>query len=423
MVVRELDKIKVLIEYVKSKIQKKDNVQEEKEEEIGNYSMNEGKADKVFGFRREIVKGVGVFFGAVLVLAFIFASSDAEEKPKEVDELPVVSESEIASPKKAKNELPNDYETLIAMNQAKEQELRRQAEENAQKAEQMQKEQEAAARAAAEVSEVQAQQSLPAIPQNQLPIMPVTFESMPLPDETASRAEAARIEKEKEEKYKSSITFSISDKSNEGNETPENQTKQTMQVKSAYEAPNSSTLGAGTVIPVRLLTGINTDVAGQVMVQVLTDVYDTATGTKLLIPQGSKFTGSYEKKEVSNGRVPVTFQQLTLPNGGYWSIGENIVAIDGAGYTGIMGKIHHHTGQKVSAGAVGAAVAALGSVAAGNVSSQNTYSAGQIAAQGALANMINSTTNLVNQASDVASTVTVEPGYEFNLYVTKNITF
>ena len=252
--------------------------------------------------------------------------------------------------------------------------------------------------------------------------MPV-IESMPLPDETASRAEAARIEKEKEEKYKSSITFSISDKSNEGNEAPENQTKQTMQVKSAYEAPNSSTLGAGTVIPVRLLTGINTDVAGQVMVQVLTDVYDTATGTKLLIPQGSKFTGSYEKKEVSNGRVPVTFQQLTLPNGGYWSIGENIVAIDGAGYTGIMGKIHHHTGQKVSAGAVGAAVAALGSVAAGNVSSQNTYSAGQIAAQGALANMINSTTNLVNQASDVASTVTVEAGYEFNLYVTKNITF
>ena len=158
MVVRELDKIKVLIEYFKSKIQKKDNVQEEKEEEIGNYSMNEGKADKVFGFRREIVKGVGVFFGAVLVLAFIFASSDAEEKPKEVDELPVISEAEIASPKKAKNELPNDYETLIAMNQAKEQELRRQAEENAQKAEQMQKEQEAAARAAAEVSEVQAQQ-------------------------------------------------------------------------------------------------------------------------------------------------------------------------------------------------------------------------------------------------------------------------
>ena len=136
-------------------------------------------------------------------------------------------------------------------------------------------------------NEIQVQQPLPAIPNNQTPVMPVTFEQMPqIPEETIS-AEKLRIEKEKEEKYKSSITFSVSDKSNDekGGETSEKQTKTTMQVKSAYVAPNNSTLGAGTVIPVRLLTGINTDVEGQVMVQVLADVYDTATGTKLLIPQ------------------------------------------------------------------------------------------------------------------------------------------
>ena len=425
MVVKELDTLKAWFEYCKSKIKKKETAQEEKEEEIGNFSMNEGKADKVFGFRREIVKGVTIFFGSVLILAFIFASSDAEEKKEKVEEMPVILEAEIASPKKAKNELPNDYETLIAMNQAKEAELKRQAEENTRKAEQMQKEQEAAARAAIEVNEMHVQQPLPAIPNNQTQVLPVTFEQVPqIPEETIS-AEKLRIEKEKEEKYKSSITFSISNKSNEekGDEPTEKQTKTTMQVKSAYVAPNNSTLGAGTVIPVRLLTGINTDVAGQVMVQVLSDVYDSATGTKLLIPQGSRLIGSYEKKEVTNGRVPVKFEQLTLPNGGYWTIGENIVAIDGAGYTGIAGKVHHHTGQKVSAGAIGSAVAALGSVAAGNVSSQNTYSAGQIAAQGAMANLINTTSNLMNQASDVENTVTVEPGYEFNVYVTKNITF
>ena len=65
-----------------------------------------------------------------------------------------------------------------------------------------------------------------------------------------------------------------------------------MQVKSEYYEPNDFTLGAGTIIPVRLLTGINTDVEGQVMAQVLADVYDSATGTKLLIPQGSKLVGS-----------------------------------------------------------------------------------------------------------------------------------
>ena len=91
---------------------------------------------------------------------------------------------------------------------------------------------------------------------------------------------------------------------------------------------------------------------------------------------------------------------------------------------GIAGKVNRHTGEKISAGAVGSAIAALGSVAAGNVSTNsNTYTAGQIAAQGAVANLINSTSGLMKEASNIPSTVTVEPGYEFNVYVTNNITF
>ena len=197
-----------------------------------------------------------------------------------------------------------------------------------------------------------------------------------------------------------------------------------MQKKLEYYEPNDSTLGAGTIIPVRILTGINTDAEGQVLAQILTDVYDTATGTKLLIPQGSKLIGSYEKKSVQNDRVPVSFKLLTLPNGGSWTISENIVAIDGAGYTGVSGKVHHHTGQKVTAGAVGSAIAALGSLAAGNVSANNnTYTAGQIAAQGATANLINMTSSMLKESSEIKNTVTIEPGYEFNVYVTNNITF
>lgn len=160
------------------------------------------------------------------------------------------------------------------------------------------------------------------------------------------------------------------------------------------------------------------------MAQILTDVYDTATGTKLLIPQGSRLMGAYEKKSVTNGRVPINFTQLVLPNGGCWTISENIVAIDGAGYAGIKGKVNRHTGEKITAGAIGAGIAALGSLAAGNVSANNnTYTAGQIAAQGAVANLINSTAGLMRDASHIQNTVTVEPGYEFNVYVINNIKF
>lgn len=403
-----MEKFKKIWEYMQKKlgIEKKNS----SEEEIGNYSMNEGKPDKVFGFRREVVKIVTIFFGAVLILAFIFASSGGEEEKKSAEKLPEVSESEIAEVQKPKNALPNDYETLMAMNKAQEEELKRQSEENAKKN---------------QPPEPVKVEEIPPIPQGNYEIPAVT--QIPIIPEENSEDLTPKIEEKpnsEAEKYKSAISFALGENENKNSEVQELKTNAATQKKLEYYEPNDSTLDAGTIIPVRLLTGINTDVEGQVMAQILTDVYDTATGTKLLIPQGSKLTGIYEKKSVSNGRVPIIFKQLILPNGGSWIISENIVAMDGVGYTGVKGKIHHHTGQKISAGVIGSAIAALGSLAAGNVSStNNTYTAGQIATQGATANLINMTSSMLKESSEVKNTVTINPGYEFNVYVTNNITF
>lgn len=413
-----METIKTLILYIQKKLGFKAK-REDTEEEVGGYSMNEGKPDKVFGFRREIVKGVVVFFGTVLVLAFIFASSGDDEDKKEIDMLPSARESEIADTRKPKA-LPDDYETLMAMNKAKEDELRRQAEEKAKR--------DAANQKVEPTVVAEPPQPVPVIPERK--VLPPPVQIPVLPEETPAVV-PVKVEKSPqidEGKYKSPISFSISETENKNSSssdlTKSDTKNEPRQVKSEYHEPDNSTLGVGTVIPVRLLTGIDTAVEGQVMAQVLADVYDTATGTKLLIPQGSRLTGIYEKKSVSNGRVPVTFKQLMLPDGGSWTISGNMVAVDGAGYTGISGKVHHHTGQKISAGVVGASIAALGSLAAGNVSSRNeTYTAGQIATQGAVASLIDSTSELLKEASDIENTVTIEPGYEFNIYVTDNIEF
>lgn len=421
---------KTAVSYLQKKLGLRAKTEEaEAEQEIGSYSMNEGKPDKVFGFRREIVKGVAVFFGTVLVLALIFASSNEVEEAAAVETLPPVGESEIARAQNPRSELPNDYETLVAMNKAREEELRRQAEDAAKRQTNIQREPEASvienkppavSPARREVLPEPVQEPVISEPVI-LPEIPPVVEKMPEPVAPPPAEETVKTERKSAERlegrYKSAISFSIS------NHSIEVDAPTGGLVKSEYSAPDESTLIAGTIIPVRLLTGINTDVAGQVMAQVLTDVYDTATGTKLLIPQGSKLTGTYDGKEVSNGRVPVSFKQLILPDGGSWSVAEKIVAVDGAGYMGISGKVHHHTGQKISAGAVGSAIAALGSVAAGNVSTNDTYSAGQIAAQGALANMISATSSMMKDATNVANTVTIDPGYEFSVYVASNIAF
>ena len=65
----------------------------------------------------------------------------------------------------------------------------------------------------------------------------------------------------------------------------------------ALQAPSSPyTVMAGTIIPAALVTGINSDLPGQVIASVTQPVYDTATGRYLLIPQGSRLIGRYDSQ-------------------------------------------------------------------------------------------------------------------------------
>ena len=48
---------------------------------------------------------------------------------------------------------------------------------------------------------------------------------------------------------------------------------------------------AGAVIPAALITGIRSDLPGQVTAQVTENVYDSPTGKYLVVPQGSKLVG------------------------------------------------------------------------------------------------------------------------------------
>lgn len=193
----------------------------------------------------------------------------------------------------------------------------------------------------------------------------------------------------------------------------------------SYVAPGKYTLQAGTIIPVVLCTGVNSDIGGQVVVQVQQDMYDSATGRNLLIPAGSKILGTYGKGSPNNsGRVEIAFSTIVLPDGGSYAVGGALVAMDGVGYSGVSGKVNRHTGSMLSAGMFSSALAALGSVAAGNSSNNtNTYSAGQLAMQGAMANLMNSSASLFQQGANRQMTVTAAPGTMFSVYVAQGLTF
>ena len=269
--------------------------------------------------------------------------------------------------------------------------------------------------------------------------------STPVPAPVASAANAAlaaekRAADELEKRFASAIDFALgrSGNSNAGGEAavaggaaqpsgeapviPASNTLQTANLSLTSGSPY--VVQAGTLIPAMLFTGIDTAVPGQVTAQVSADVYDSLTRSNLLIPAGSRLLGTYKSDgSATNGRVNVVFSTLILPNGNAFDIGTSMVAVDGGGYSGIVGKVQRHTSRVIGAGMISSAIAALGSLASGNTSARDTYTGGQIAMQGALANLISTTSNMMSQGANVQPNITVEPGHTFQVYVVQPVAF
>lgn len=232
-------------------------------------------------------------------------------------------------------------------------------------------------------------------------------------------AEASKAQEEKNivDKFKSAIDFAIGGGGGAVSDTASNTSSagsiaQTSTVsQSGYSSPSNQILQAGTIIPMMLHTGINTDNAGQVIAVVQSDVYDTATGTQLLIPMGSKVIGSYGAGANSQSdRVSVMFATIIYPNGASYAIGDSMIAVDEQGYNGIRGNMDKHmdaaVGRTLVNGILGAGFTALSTIGTNRA---NIDTSG-------LQNMLESSIN-------ISPTVTIDPGYEFNIFVTKPIVF
>ena len=105
---------------------------------------------------------------------------------------------------------------------------------------------------------------------------------------------------------------------------------------------NDFEIKTGAVIPGILLTGMNSDLPGQVIGQVRQNVYDTATGRYLLIPQGTKIYGTYDS-EITYGqrRGLVVWQRLVFPDATTIDI-DGMQGNDVSGYAGFKDRVNNH---------------------------------------------------------------------------------
>lgn len=108
-------------------------------------------------------------------------------------------------------------------------------------------------------------------------------------------------------------------------------------------ASSQHLLAAGSVIAASLLTGLNSDLPGTVTAQVSENVFDTATGDTLLVPQGARLIGRYESVAAfGQRRALIVWEQLILPDGNSVQL-DDMPATDPAGYAGLADKVDFHS--------------------------------------------------------------------------------
>jgi type IV secretory pathway VirB10-like protein len=177
---------------------------------------------------------------------------------------------------------------------------------------------------------------------------------------------------------------------------------------------------AGTIIPAALVTGINSDLPGQVIANVTEAVYDTATGRFLLIPQGSRLIGRYDS-QVAFGqrRVLLVWTRLILPDTSSISL-DRLPGIDPAGYAGLEDGVDWHWDRILA----GAALSTLLGVGAELAAPNNNGSTGGVTV--AVRQSAQDTVNQVGQEItkrnvSIQPTLTIRPGFPMRVMVNKDL--
>ena len=175
---------------------------------------------------------------------------------------------------------------------------------------------------------------------------------------------------------------------------------------------------AGSTIAAALITGLSSDLPGEVVAQVTEDVFDSVTGRTRLIPQGTRLIGSYDAHVgYGQSRALVVWTRLILPDGRSLDL-DWLIGTDAAGQSGFADRVNHHTGKLIEVGllstlfGVGSSIATSGSGNDG-IAFAIRDSAGQSVERAG--------DKLVEHQLDVQPTITIRPGARVRVLVSRDL--
>jgi type IV secretion system protein TrbI len=198
-------------------------------------------------------------------------------------------------------------------------------------------------------------------------------------------------------------------------------------LRSTRTAPlGSYEIKAGWEIPAVLEQALNSDLPGELKALVMSNVYDTASGRYLLVPQGSRLIGRYDS-QIAYGQdgVQVVWDRIIYPDASSVDI-SGMVGLDSHGNAGLRDKVDRHYKRLFG-------FAALTSMftAAFELSQRRTYGGGGLmypsasdTASAAIGREMSQTGAMITRRNlNVQPTVKVPVGYKFTVRVNRDILF
>lgn len=177
-------------------------------------------------------------------------------------------------------------------------------------------------------------------------------------------------------------------------------------------------LKVGTVIPATLISGINSDLAGQVIASVSQNVYDSANGTYLLIPQGSKLYGVYDSQiAYGQSRVLLAWSRINFPDGSTLNL-ESMGGMDTQGYAGFEDEVDNHY-FKIFGNAM--LLGMISGTAQAGVSDSGDSDTSSAIADGVTQQFAQTGSSLIQKNLDVQPRIIIRNGYRFNVMVNKDV--
>jgi type IV secretion system protein TrbI len=177
---------------------------------------------------------------------------------------------------------------------------------------------------------------------------------------------------------------------------------------------------AGSVIPAALITGLRSDLPGQIIAQVTENVFDSPGGRFLLIPQGARLIGLYDSQVAfGQSRVLLVWTRLIMPNGRSIVL-ERQPGADPAGYAGLEDRIDNHWGALFKAALLSTLLGVGSELGAGS----DTGSNGDLIRafrHGSSDSLSRVGQNVVQRNLNIQPTLTIRPGFPVRVIVKRDL--